>query len=64
MFDACDYNGDGFVKVQDLIELGKQHSVGNSGDVSTLFFLFDLMESPYPSFFRELSINLWFEINM
>ena len=34
VFDACDYNGDGFVKVQDLIDLGKQHSVGNGGDVS------------------------------
>ena len=34
VFDACDYNGDGFVKIQDLIELGKQHSVGNSGEVS------------------------------
>ena len=34
VFDACDFNGDGFVKIQDLIDLGKQHSVGNSGDVS------------------------------
>ncbi|XP_066910168.1 rab11 family-interacting protein 3-like isoform X2 [Clytia hemisphaerica] len=32
VFDACDYNGDGFVKIHDLIELGKQHSVGNSGE--------------------------------
>lgn len=33
VFDACDYSGDGFVKIQDLIDLGKQHSVGNSGEV-------------------------------
>ena len=42
VFDACDYNGDGFVKVQDLIDLGKQHSVGNSGDVS-IYFLVDFV---------------------
>jgi len=33
VFDACDYSGDGYVKIQDLIDLGKQHSVGNSGEV-------------------------------
>lgn len=36
VFDACDYSGDGYVKVQDLIELGKKHSVGNSGEVRKL----------------------------
>lgn len=32
VFDACDWGGDGFVLVQDLIDLGKQYSIGNSGE--------------------------------
>ena len=26
VFNACDKNGDGFVKTQDLLQLGQQHS--------------------------------------
>ena len=35
VFEACDHNGDGYVKIQDLIELGQQYTAvdGTSGDV-------------------------------
>lgn len=26
VFEACDQNGDGFVKTQDLLRLGEEHS--------------------------------------
>ena len=28
VFEACDQNGDGFVKTQDLLRLGQEHSTG------------------------------------
>lgn len=28
VFEACDQNGDGFVKTQDLLRLGQEHSNG------------------------------------
>ncbi len=33
VFDSCDFNGDGFVKIQDLMALGKKHAFENM-DVS------------------------------
>ena len=29
VFDSCDYNKDGFVKIQDLLVLGKKHAFDN-----------------------------------
>lgn len=36
VFEACDHNGDGYVKVQDLIDLGQKYSAVNGAkeDVS------------------------------
>ena len=37
VFEACDYNGDGYVKVQDLIDLGQQYTNTTKDDVSFNF---------------------------
>ena len=29
VFDSCDTNGDGYVKIEDLLQLGKQHAFEN-----------------------------------
>ena len=41
VFNACDYNGDGFVKISDLLSLAKEYAneseTGN--EVSVFFFI-------------------------
>lgn len=34
VFEACDQNGDGFVKTQDLLRLGEEHSSEDGFPVS------------------------------
>ncbi|XP_057311501.1 rab11 family-interacting protein 4-like [Hydractinia symbiolongicarpus] len=36
VFDTCDYNGDGYVKIQDLIDLGQQHTVENGEELKLI----------------------------
>ena len=34
VFDACDFNKDGYVKIHDLVKLGQQHTgSGGNGEV-------------------------------
>lgn len=40
VFEACDQNGDGFVKTQDLLRLGQEHS--SVGFEVSLRFLFSI----------------------
>lgn len=40
VFEACDQNGDGFVKTQDLLRLGQEHSNGGF-EVQFPFHCFD-----------------------
>jgi len=45
VFEACDQNGDGFVKTQDLLRLGQEHT-GDGFEVQFLFFIvFDYVMS-------------------
>eukprot|EP00795_Rhopilema_esculentum_P009712 gene9712-18188_t len=36
VFDSCDFNGDGFVKIEDLLQLGKQHAFENIDELEPL----------------------------
>lgn len=38
VFEACDQNGDGFVKTQDLLRLGQEHS-SDGFEVPVLIFI-------------------------
>ena len=54
VFDSCDVSGDGFVMIDDLLQLGKQHAFENL-DVSLSFYLFYIILPLFElSLFRSL----------
>ena len=48
VFDSCDFNGDGFVKIEDLLQLGKQHAFENIDVRTTVTFNLEFIFITFP----------------
>ena len=57
VFEACDQNGDGFVKTQDLLRLGQEHSsVGFEVSLRFLCYI-DFYYAPDHCYYYEINSN-------